>query len=61
MGSRKPSEAATGRAPETAPRPIREAGVRAALRERRRRRIDEAGLQSLVRALAADMPSARGR
>jgi hypothetical protein len=61
MGSRKPSEAATSRAPEKAPRAIREAGVRAALRERRRRRADEAGLQSLVRALAADLPSGRGR
>ena len=45
-----------------APRAIRESGVRAALRERRRRRFEEAGLQSLVRALATQMPPpARGR
>ena len=61
MGSRKPSEAATSRAPEKASRAIREAGVRAALRERRRRRADEAGLQSLVRRLATEMSSGRAR
>ena len=61
MGPRKPDGEATRRASEQAPQAIREAGVRAALRQRRRRRADEAGLQSLVRALAADLPSGRGR
>jgi hypothetical protein len=61
MGPRKPSEAATDRAPDKTARAIREAGVRAVLRQRRRRRADEAGLQSLVRALAAELPSGRGR
>ena len=62
MGTRKPSEVATRRAPDgDAPRPIREAGVRAALRQRRRRRADEAGLQSLVRTLATQLSAGRGR
>ena len=37
----------------------REAGVRAALRDRRRRRADEAGLQSAVRRLATETSSGR--
>lgn len=61
MGMRKPTEAATRRAPEEAPRPIREAGVRAALKQRRRRRADEAGLQSLVRTLSTQLSTGRGR
>jgi hypothetical protein len=48
--------------PAGAPRAIRESGVRAALRDRRRRRFEEAGMQSLVRALATQMPPpVRGR
>jgi len=39
----------------------REAGVRAALRARRRRRADEADLQSLVRRLSTQASAARGR
>jgi hypothetical protein len=57
MGTRKPSEADS----PTPPRTIREAGVRAALQQRRRRRADEAGIQSLVRTLATQMSSGRGR
>jgi len=45
-------------APGAIPRAIRESGVRAALRDRRRRRSEEAGMQSLVRALATQMPPA---
>jgi hypothetical protein len=61
MGTRKPAEAAARRAPADVPKAIPEAGVRAALRQRRRRRADEAGLQSLVRTLATQMPPERGR
>ena len=61
MGTRKPTEAATRRAPDGVPTAIREAGVRAALKQRRRRRADEAGLQSLVRTLSTQMPGGRGR
>jgi hypothetical protein len=61
MGTRQPTEADTRRAPDSAPRPIREAGVRAALRSRRRRRADEAGLQSLVRRLSTQLSADRGR
>jgi hypothetical protein len=61
MGTRKPTEAATRRAPDRVPTAIREAGVRAALKQRRRRRADEAGLQSLVRTLSTQMPGGRGR
>jgi hypothetical protein len=61
MGTRKPTEAATRRAPDGVPTAIREAGVRAALKQRRRRRADEAGLQSLVRTLSTQMPGVRGR
>jgi hypothetical protein len=57
MGTRKPSEADS----PTPPRTIREAGVRVALQQRRRRRADEAGIQSLVRTLATQMSSGRGR
>jgi hypothetical protein len=56
-------EATPRRAPDggsDAPATIREAGVRAALRDRRRRRADEAGIQSLVRNLATQMGSDRG-
>jgi hypothetical protein len=56
MGIRKPSENA-----RTDRDSSREAGVRAALRARRRRRADEAGLQALVRRLATDASSADGR
>ena len=55
MGTRKPTEAATRRAPDGVPTAIREAGVRAALK------LDEAGLQSLVRTLSTQMPGGRGR
>jgi hypothetical protein len=50
MGSRKPSQT-DGRTDRDSPR---EAGVRAALRDRRRRRAHEAGLQSAVRRLATE-------
>jgi len=55
MGTRKPhdTDARTDRTSS------REAGIRAVLRARRRRRADEAGLQSLVRRLATE--SARDR
>ena len=56
MGIRKPSENA-----RTDRDSSREARVRAALRARRRRRADEAGLQALVRRLATDMSSDEGR
>jgi hypothetical protein len=57
MGIRKSTDtgARTGR--DTS----QEAGVRAALRARRRRRADEAGLQSLVRRLATETSEGRGR
>ena len=57
MGIRKPSETHARTDRDT----TREAGVRAALRARRRRRADEAGLQSLVRRLASDPPGSRSR
>jgi hypothetical protein len=50
MGSRKPTET-DARTDRDSPR---EAGVRAALRDRRRRRAHEAGLQSAVRRLATE-------
>jgi hypothetical protein len=52
MGIRKPTETDA----RTTRDSIREAGVRAALRDRRRRRADEAGLQSAVRRLATESP-----
>jgi hypothetical protein len=61
MEPREPDGAPTHRTPEDQPATIREAGVRAALRQRRRRRADEAGLQSLVRTLATQLSSGRGR
>ena len=61
MGTRKPTEAATRRAPDRVPTAIREAEVRTALKQRRRRRADEAGLQSLVRTLSTQLPGGRGR
>lgn len=61
MGTRKPDGEATRRSPAAEAATDREAGVRAALRQRRRKRADEAGLQSLVRRLATDMSSGRGR
>ena len=57
MGIRKPSETDARTSRDTS----QEAGVRAALRARRRRRADEAGLQSLVRRLATDLAGGRGR
>jgi hypothetical protein len=57
MGIRKPSETTARTSRDT----TREAGVRAALRERRRRRADEAGLQSLVRRLSTETAGGRGR
>jgi hypothetical protein len=60
MGPRKPDDGVT-RGPGAESATNREAGVRAALRERRRRRADEAGLQSLVRRLATEMSGGRGR
>jgi hypothetical protein len=50
MASRKPTETD---APTDRDSP-REAGVRAALRDRRRRRAHEAGLQSAIRRLATE-------
>jgi hypothetical protein len=61
MGTRKPDDAASRRTPYGEPGAIRETRVRAALRERRRRRVDEARFQSLVRTLATQMSSGRGR
>jgi hypothetical protein len=61
MGTRKPKEAVTRRTPDDRTRPLREAGVRAALRQRRRRRADEAGLQALVRTLSTQLSTGRGR
>jgi hypothetical protein len=61
MGSRNPDGEAARRVPATDAAANREAGVRAALRERRRRRADEAGLQSLVRRLSTEMAAGRGR
>jgi hypothetical protein len=57
MGIRKPSETAARTTRDTP----KEAGVRAAMRDRRRRRADEAGLQSAVRRLATEGPAARSR
>ena len=57
VGPRKPSETTSRAVPSGAPRAIRDAGVRAALRNRRQRRLEEAGMQSLVRALAVQMSS----
>jgi hypothetical protein len=57
MGTRKPSEAASLTAPDG---PVGEADARDAQRERRRRRADEAGLQSLVRTLATRDSEERG-
>ena len=57
MRPRKPSE----KDPRTTARESRlDAGVRAALRARRRRRADEAGLQGLVRRLASETSSGSG-
>jgi hypothetical protein len=50
MGSRKPTETDA----RTDRDSTRESGVRAALRDRRRRRAHEAGLQSAVRRLATE-------
>jgi hypothetical protein len=57
MGNRKPSETNARTDRDT----IREAGVRAAMRARRRTRADEAGLQSMVRRLATDPQTGRDR
>jgi hypothetical protein len=58
MGSRKPSEDGSRPAPDGA---IEEAEDRTAQQSRRRRRADEAGLQSLVRTLATRAaPEAEG-
>ena len=57
MGTRKRTE--TGA--DTDRDSSHEAGLRAALRARRRRRADEAGLQSLVRRLATDASEGRDR
>jgi hypothetical protein len=57
MGIRKPNETDARTSRDTR----REAGVRAALRNRRRTRADEAGLQSLVRRLATEGSPDRGR
>jgi hypothetical protein len=51
MAGRKPTETTDARTDRDSPR---EAGVRAALRDRRRRRAHEAGLQSAVRRLATE-------
>jgi hypothetical protein len=57
MGSRKPNETDARTSRDSG----REARVSAALRARRRRRADEAGLQSLVRRLATDPSNVRAR
>jgi hypothetical protein len=62
MDTRKPDEGPAPRPLDGAPEAIRgEAGARAALRKRRRRRADEAGLQALVRTLARRMPAREAR
>jgi hypothetical protein len=65
MEKRKPNEATSHRAPDgdggSDPGEIREPRVRAALRERRRRRADEGRFQSLVRSMATQMSSIRDR
>jgi hypothetical protein len=55
MGIRKPSETGARTDRDSS----REAHVRDVLRARRRRRADEAGLQSLVRRLATETPDGR--
>jgi|1186.fasta_scaffold231337_2 hypothetical protein len=55
MGIRKPTETGARTDRDSS----REARVRDALRARRRRRADEAGLQSLVRRLATETSDAR--
>jgi hypothetical protein len=57
MGIRKPNETDARTDRDSS----REDGVRDALRARRRRRADEAGLQSLVRRLATDPSDGRDR
>jgi hypothetical protein len=57
MGIRKPTETGARTDRDSS----EDAGVRAALRARRRRRADEAGLQSLVRRLATETPDGRDR
>jgi hypothetical protein len=58
---RKQSETTTRPSTPDVPRPLSESGVRAALRQRRQRRLEEAGMQSLVRAMAGQLsPSERG-
>ena len=55
MEKRKPDEAQARRAPNGEQSEIREPRVRAAMRERRRRRADEGRFQSLVRSMATQM------
>jgi phosphohistidine phosphatase SixA len=58
---RKPSETTSRPSTSDVPPPLPESGVRAALRQRRQRRLEEAGMQSLVRAMAGQLsPSERG-
>ena len=57
MGIRKPTDTGTRTDRDSS----QEAGVRAVLRARRRRRADEAGLQSLVRRLATETSEGRDR
>jgi hypothetical protein len=58
MATREPDEATSRRAPDGASDANRETGMRAV---RRRRRHDEAGIQSLVRRLATQMSPERDR
>ena len=57
MGIRKPTDTGARTDRDSTP----EDGMRAALRARRRRRADEAGLQSLVRRLATETSEGRDR
>ena len=61
MSPERPNDATARTEGDEGPRPIRESALRDALRQRRRRRIDEAGLQSLVRSLATETPPGGGR
>jgi hypothetical protein len=61
MEKRKPDDAPARRSPDGEPGEIREPRVRAAMRERRRRRADEGRFQSLVRSMATQMSSGRDR
>jgi hypothetical protein len=61
MEKRQADEAAERRAPDRDTSEIRDPRVRAAMRERRRRRADEGRFQSLVRSMATQLSSGRER